>query len=109
MRPPVFQQGCKVGQSYRRRYVLLHPLRRFGRVVGKPEAPARDGGVGTDGPGGTIKDGDGVEIEVTGSRPVRALVAAHVLAARADGQKRVAIARTRSGSPVPVRLKLSER
>jgi len=54
-------------------------------------APARDGGVGADGPGGAIEDGDGVEVEVAGSRPVCALVGAHVFAARADGQKRVAI------------------
>src|ERR1700739_1020210 len=54
-------------------------------------APARDGGVGADGPGGAIEDGDGGEVEGAGSLPVCGLVGARVLGARADGQKRIAI------------------
>lgn len=57
------------------------------RVIG----PAHDGGVGADGPGGTIEDGDGIEVEVADSHPVGALVGAEVLAALADAEKRVAI------------------
>jgi hypothetical protein len=54
-------------------------------------APLRDGRVRTDGPGGAIEDSDCVEVEVLGSRPMCALVGAHVFTTRADRQKRVAI------------------
>jgi len=50
-----------------------------------------DGGVGADGPGGAVEYSNGIEVDVVGPRPVRALIGADVLAARADGEKRVAI------------------
>jgi len=50
-----------------------------------------DGGVGADGPGSAIEDGDGVEVEIANSRPMRGLIGAYILTACADGQERIGI------------------
>ena len=85
-RVPSSSPPVRRSESHRRQLVVIKLVWSAGVI-----APVDDGGVGADGPGGAVEDGDGIEVDVVGARPVRALVGADVFAARAGGEKRIAI------------------